>query len=497
MMTLAPKRWSRILAALLAALLSVCAEPQYVTILHFNDFHGQLLPLEVDGKNVGGMARIATMVDATRDWKEAHGTTTLLLEAGDILQGTPLSTVFHGEPDFICLNMIGVDVMTVGNHEFDFGQDNLATRIKQAHFPLISANVRKTATGEPLTKPYVTCDIGGVPTLIFGLTSKDTPIESNVKNVVGLEFLDPIEVAREIVSEKRAEYPIIIALTHIGLEEDLKLAKAVSGIDLIIGAHSHDALKKPIRVGDTLICQAGSKGAYLGQFDAFFEDGDVARYRGFLREVDATVPADPEVDRVIAGYADELNEKIKRVIATAKSPLNGVRDELRSGETNLGNLIADILRAYAEADVALINGGGIRASIDEGPITVEEVMMVLPFGNLLATVELTGEQLLEALRHDASLPRPDGGFLQVSGLSMTIRGQEVSDVLVNGEALAPEQTYKVALPEFLLTGGNGYTMFEKGKDARPLGTTLSAIVVGSLEAMGTVDATVEGRITVE
>lgn len=497
MMLLVPKRWSRSLFLMLAALWCVGAQPQYVTILHFNDFHGQLLPLEVDGKSLGGMARIATMVEGTRGWNDAHSTTTLLLEAGDILQGTPLSTVFHGEPDFICLNMIGVDAMTLGNHEFDFGQDNLAMRVKQAHFPLISANVRKAATGEPLTQPYATFDIAGVPALVFGLTSKDTPIESNVKNMVGLAFLDPIEVAREIVSEKRADYPIIIALTHIGLDEDLKLAEAVPGIDLIVGAHSHDAVKEPIRLGDTLICQAGSKGIYLGQFDAFFENGDIARYRGFLREVNDAVPADPEVDRVISRYADTLNERIKRVIATAKSPLNGVRDELRSGETNLGNLLADILRTYAAADVAIINGGGIRASINEGPITVEEVMMVLPFGNQLATVELTGAELLEALKHDAGLPRPDGGFLQVSGLSMAIRGAEVSDVQVHGEPLAPEKTYKVAMPEFLLTGGNGYTMFEKGRDPRALGTTISAIVVQSLEAMGTVDAAVEGRIIVE
>jgi 5'-nucleotidase/UDP-sugar diphosphatase len=174
-----------------------------------------------------------------------------------------------------------------------------------------------------------------------------------------------------------------------------------------------------------------------------------------------------------------------------------VRDNVRSGETNLGNLLADILRGYAAADVGLINGGGIRASIDQGPITVEEVMMVLPFGNQLATVELTGDQLTAVLRHDAGLPRPDGGFLQVAGLSLTIRGSEVSDVKVGGEPLAPDKTYKVALPEFLLTGGNGYTMFADGADPRPLGTTISAIVVEALESMGTVSPTVEGRITVE
>jgi 2',3'-cyclic-nucleotide 2'-phosphodiesterase (5'-nucleotidase family) len=483
--------------ALLIALTGI-AQPQYVTILHFNDFHGQLLPVEgKDKAETGGMARLATMVKETRAWNGPHHVTTLLLEAGDILQGTPLSTVFHGEPDFTCLNMMGVDVMTVGNHEVDFGQDNLKARGNQARFPIISANIRYADTKKPLAPPTVAFDVGGVKALIFGLTSKDTPIESAAKNVVGLEFLDPTDVARQIVEANRDQYPIIIALTHIGLNEDLALAKAVPGIDIIIGAHSHDAVQEPMQVGDTLVCQAGSKGAYLGQLDAFFANGDVAKYRGFLRPTDATVKPDPAVAKIVQTYADRLGSKIKRVVATSKAPLNGDRDTLRSRETNLGDLLSDLCRTYAQADVALLNGGGIRASIDEGPITVEEIMVVLPFGNQVATVEVTGAVLLEALQHNASLPRPDGGFLQVSGLSMVIRGKDVRDVKVGGQPLDPAKTYKVVLPDFLLTGGNGFTMFAKGTDPRFLGTTIDAIVLEGLETLKTVDPKVDGRIVVE
>ena len=472
------------------------AHPQYLTILHFNDLHGQLLPREVKGESIGGMARIATMVAGTRGWNRAHDVTTLLLEAGDILQGTPLSTVFHGEPDFACLNMIGLDAMTIGNHEFDFGQGNLATRMKQARFPLLSANVRR-ANGDLLAKPYVTCRIGAVAALIFGLTSQDTAIESDAKNVVGLQFLSPVDVARAIVAQHRAQYPIIIALTHIGLDNDLALAKAVPGIDIIIGAHTHDALQEPIRVGNTLVCQAGSRGAYLGQVDAFFAHGDIARYRGFLRQVDATTAPDPKVGRVVNAYADRLGQTIKRVIAQTPFPLDGETHHVRSQETNLGDLLADIIRSYARAEVAFVNGGGIRAGIKGGPITIEDVMMVDPFGNQLATVELTGAQLMDVLRHDASLPRPDGGFLQVSGLALAIRGTDVVGVKVAGQPLQPEKTYKVALSEFLLTGGNGYTTFAQGRNPRKLGITMLDIATQGLQTMGTVKEPEGGRITIE
>ncbi len=475
---------------------AVVPEPQYLTIIHFNDFHGQLLPLEQDGKSVGGLARVATMVDETRDWNDPHNVPTLLLNAGDVLQGTPLSTVFHGKPDFICLNLMDLDAMVIGNHEFDFGQENLLELMKLAQFPVISANIRYQATGHWLALPLVKCTLGSQEAIIFALTTPDTATESDPKKVRGLQFLDPIATARGIVEDYRGKVKFFIALTHLGKEADIKLAQAVPEIDLIIGGHSHDALQPPLTVGNTLICQAGSQGLYLGQVDMVVDDGQIIKWRGFLRPVDAGYALRPDVQEVIDLYDQTIQKEIKQVIAQAKVALNGEREAVRSGETNLGNLLADIAREFTQTDVALLNGGGIRANISQGPITIEDVMRVLPFGNKLAKVDLTGRQLRAVLEFDAALVRPHGGFLQVSGLNLIIDGQTLSEVTVAGQPLDPDQTYSVTTNEFLLSGGNGYTMLADGQNACLLGSTISAIVIDALRLQGEVSAELEGRIAI-
>jgi len=474
------------------------AEQQYVTILHFNDSHGHLLPFEQDGKTVGGLARMATMVDETRAWNDPHNVPTLFLNAGDVLQGTPLSTVFHGKPDFMCLNLMDLDAMAIGNHEFDFGQDNLQQLMKVAQFPVLSANVQYTNIGELLlAPPLIKCTLGSQEAIIFGLTTPDTATESDPKKVRGLAFLDPVATARGIVDDYRGQVGFFIALTHLGKDADIKLAEAVPEIDLIIGGHSHDVIDPPLTVGNTIICQAGSYGVYLGQLDMLVEDGEITKWRGFLRAVDERHPERTDVKETIDYYARQLDKEIRQVIGTAKVPLNGEREDIRSKETNLGNLLADIAREFAQADVALLNGGGIRASIGPGPITVEDIMKVLPFGNQLATVELTGAQLRAVLEFDAALPAQHGGFLQVSGLKLTIADGKVAEVTVGGNPLEPTKTYSVATNDFLLSGGNGYTMFAEGQNPCYVGSTLSAIVIDALRERGQVAPQIEGRITVK
>jgi len=298
------------------------------------------------------------------------------------------------------------------------------------------------------------------------------------------------------VEEYRGKVEFLIALTHLGKEADIKLAQAVPEIDLIIGGHSHDALQPPLTVGNTLICQAGSQGLYLGQVDMVVDDGQIIKWRGFLRPVDAGYALRPDVQEVIDLYDQTIQKEIKQVIAQAKVALNGEREAVRSGETNLGNLLADIAREFTQTDVALLNGGGIRASIPQGPITIEDVMRVLPFGNKLAKVDLTGRQLRAALKFDAALVRPHGGFLQVSGLNLIIDGQTLSEVTVAGQPLDPDQTYSVTTNEFLLSGGNGYTMFADGQNGCLLGSTISVIVVDALRVQGEVSAELEGRIAI-
>ena len=487
--------------ALALSLLSLPLQAgQYVTILHFNDFHGHLLPDAPgkDGVSHGGLARMATMVAQTRQWNEAHNVPTLLLEAGDILQGTPLSATFKGEPDFTCLNLMGVDAMTLGNHEFDFGLDNLLARVRQARFPVRSASVLRAATRELLTPDPVTyLDLNGVKTAIVPLTTPETMVESAAKNVAGLEFTDPVATVRKLLPAVLQRADFVVALTHLGLEADRRLAREVPQLDVIVGGHSHDALAEPERVGRTLICQAGSYGQYLGQLDAYVEAGEIAKYRGFLRSVDDPVPPRADVAQVVQHYAGQLEVEMARVVGNTSVPLVGDRDVIRSQETNLGNLVADAMRDYAKADIALTNAGGIRAGIDAGPITVGEVLTVLPFDNELVTVDLTGDQVLQVLRRDAALPAKDGGFLQVSGVRFVARGGEVADVKAGDQALRPEKLYRAVTLDFLLTGGNGYEAFTHGRNPKPLGVMLSRVFTDYLKAHGSVAPRVEGRITLE
>ncbi len=467
---------------------------QYMTILHFNDHHGHLEPFEKEGVSLGGMARIATVVEQVEGWNDNHDVITLLLSAGDVLQGTAMSTMFRGEPDFICLNMLGTDAMCLGNHEFDFGQEVLAERIKQAHFPLLAANVIRKESGLGLTPYCHVIELRGVKAGIFGLTTADTPTTTARDNVAGLEFRDPITTAREVIRFLDGKADFIIALTHLGLDVDLELARAVPEIDLIVGGHSHTVVEEPVQVGNTLVVQAGEHGIHLGQLDMYVEDGDVAKHRGFLRLIGDRIAPDPQIDALVARYAREVEDQLGEVIGTAAVYLEGEREAVRSRETNLGSLLCDILREYACTDIVVLNGGGIRAPIAQGPITARDVLTVLPFGNDIIKVALTGRQVQEMLDRSASLSPGDGGFLQVSGLRFRIEGGKAVDISVGDQPLDAASEYTVATTDFLYTGGDGYTMFEEGKDPYPYRVRLSAVVIEAFRETGTVQAEVGGRI---
>jgi 2',3'-cyclic-nucleotide 2'-phosphodiesterase (5'-nucleotidase family) len=470
----------------------------YVTVLHFNDFHGHLQSKEKDGKAEGGIARMATMVDEVRQYNDAHGVTTLFFEAGDILQGTPLSTVYKGEPDVKCLNLMRLDAMCIGNHEFDFGQDVYEKMVSLAEFPILSANIYYTNTGQRFTKAIMYFTLAdGTNGAAFGLTTPETAVQTSPKNVIGLRFSDPIEEARKVIGELRGKADFIVAITHLGYEEDLKLGEAVDGLDLIIGGHSHTEVQPPTEAGDTLVCQAQSYGLFLGQVDMLVSKGDIVKYRGFLRPVDERSRPRPDVQAIVDKYADELQERLAEVVATTTVDLDGIREHIRASETNLGNLVCDLIRDYAQADVCLWNGGGIRASIDAGPVTVGDILTVLPFGNIVANKQITGAELRKVLEFNAAQPRPFGGFTQVSGMTMEIIGDKLGKVTVGGQPLDDAKTYTLAASEFMLAGGDGYSMLTEGSEPVYLGYSESAIVLEALRELGTVSPAVEGRIIIK
>lgn len=471
-------------------------ELKHLTILYINDYHAHITPFKAhfkDEHKVGGIARISTIVKTIREENRKAKIPTLFLCAGDVLQGTPSSTVFKGEPDFICLGEIGLDAMVLGNHEFDYGQENLNKLRKLANFPILGGNVVSERGQAPIVKSYFTRNIKGIRIHILGLVTDETPITTHPKNVKSLLFLDPITTAKKILTELE-KGNLTIALTHLGYETDKKLAESTEGIDIIIGGHSHTKIEEPEKVKNTLICQAYEYGEYVGRLDLDIEDGKISGYEGILIPVTEDVEEDPEIKKIVDEYMVKLDKNLKEVIGTALTPLNGAREDVRNKETNLGNLIADVVRSMAKSDIALMNAGGIRASIDKGAITVEEVLNVLPYSNHLVIMKLNGSEILEVLNHYAQIEPGSGGFLQISGIRLEIENKKIKSLGIGGKQIELEKLYSVATNDFLAAGGDGYTTFKKGRNYIDTGLLISDILIDYIKSNKEINAKLDGRI---
>jgi len=458
-----------------------------LTVLHMNDPHAHYLPYteKDDQRPIGGFAKAQTVLKGVRDKNGTEGRETLIFLAGDLLMGTPFSTAFKGELGVKLLNKMGINAMAVGNHEFDYGQENLLLRLRPLmEFPLLSANIR-TAGGESLFERVLVKEASSSPTRIavFGLTTKETPITTHPGNVEGLVFDDPIQTAKSIL-ERYDDSDLIIAVTHIGVEEDKQLAAACPKIDVIVGGHSHTALFEPIKVGDTLIVQAGAYSRYVGQLDLDAVDGKVVKYNGQLIALAPEIEENAEISAIIDEYKTRLNASLKTVIGKTDVDLEGTRSAIRSGrDTNLGRLIAYNMAANSGADLALINGGAIRAGIPAGDITISDVYTVLPFGDKIVYVVLSGEDLQSVLQKSASLETGSGAKFQTFGLAYQAEGGRVKIDKIRGEAFDPTKTYRVAIDDFLAAGGDGYTVFkEKGKDLWNTSTLLSDVLIDYIKS---------------
>ncbi|NMB44792.1 MAG: multifunctional 2',3'-cyclic-nucleotide 2'-phosphodiesterase/5'-nucleotidase/3'-nucleotidase [Firmicutes bacterium] len=469
-------------------------------ILHTNDTHARLEPFTTgkDEAPIGGMIRIATLVD---DLRELSGENVLLLDAGDAWHGTNVANVFEGRPVVDVMNSMAYDAMTLGNHDFNYGQTALADRQAEAVFPVLSANVLNEA-GEPIGISAVVKLVSNLKVGIIGLTTPDTPFVTHPKNVVGLRLDDPIERAKSLASYLRPQVDVVIALTHLGIEVDQELAAAVPEIDVIVGGHSHTRIEEPVVVGNTYIIQAGEHAQELGYLQITLENGRVIDVSRELIPASAEVAAHSGAVEIVGNWGQELEEKLGQEIGATTVLLDGERANVRTRETNLGDLVTDIMRETVDADLAVNNGGGIRASIDAGPITIGDIYTVLPFDNTLVKVELLGRDLLDALEHSVSAyPEQNGAFLQMSGVEIMFDpsrepGTRVIDVLVRGEGLNLDKTYTVATNDFIAAGGDGYTMFTSAKVLVETGDMLRDAVANYVASQGTTAPEVEGRIIV-
>ncbi|APC65572.1 hypothetical protein AAV35_14130 [Salimicrobium jeotgali] len=460
-------------------------------LMHTNDTHG----------HIGNIAITKTAVDNYREkYPEA-----LLLSGGDIFSGTLYFQEFLGQADLKFMNMLEYDAMSFGNHEFDLGDGEnghkaLQEFIEGADFPFVASNVDFSAdplfdevdeTGTVTAEAEdgeiysgITKEVKGEKVGIFGLTTEETKDISSPKDITFSNYIEEAEAMVEAFEDRGVHK--IIALTHLGLDDtakydnDLILAEEVDGIDVIVGGHTHTEITEPRIVEDkepTVIVQAGEYNNNLGTLEVEFnKKGVITGYEGELVPLEG-LEEDEEFAEELKPYTEQIEAIQKEEIGvTAEVPLNGVREDVRTKETNLGNLISDGMLWKAkqinpETQIAVSNGGGIRASIDEGPITLGEVLTVMPFGNSLGIMNIQGDEFRAALEHSVSTaPNPGGQFLQVSGMKFEYDSTKpVGERVVKAEVLQDDGTYVplqdsemyyVASNLFTIKGGDGYGMFE-------------------------------------
>ncbi|OGP75357.1 MAG: hypothetical protein A2Y80_10595 [Deltaproteobacteria bacterium RBG_13_58_19] len=498
------------LVILFLAVSPLAADGTSLRILYVNDFHGYAEPYKAkgDGPLQGGMAYLAAQVQQLRRERP-----TLLLAAGDMIRGDTWANLFQGFSVIELMNAMKFDAMVVGNHEFDYGLKVLKEIIAKAKFPILGANV----AGLPALKPYVIKNLNGVKIAIIGLVTPKTPKLTNPKDVQGLKFLSPEMTARKYIQQLKNRAEVIIVLSHLGYPADRALAEKVTGIDVIVGGHTHTRLEKPARVNNTIIVQAWEYGKALGVLDLTRKDGKISLAEGRLEEIHPKPgEEDPAISKIVARYQQKMDGVLQQVVGETEVDLDA--DNARSRETNFGDLVTDIMRQRAGVEVALINGGTLRRSIPRGPIRKKDLYSALPFDNYVVALKLTGKQIQETLEHGVSaVEQKAGRFPQVSGLTFTYNpalpvGSRVKEVFIGGQLLKPDQEYTVATNDYLAAGGGGYTVFkavlqgeadyqpqvEMGKGGKVVyskpGKLLRDAVMDFLQAQGKVAPALEGRI---
>ncbi|TPE70618.1 5'-nucleotidase C-terminal domain-containing protein [Halalkalibacterium halodurans] len=419
-----------------------------LTIVYTNDIHAR----------IDGYGKASAYIKAEREKAEHF----LYLDAGDIFSGNPVVDLNHGKPIVELLNVAGLDAMVIGNHEFDYGQDAFAERVNDSNFPWLSANMKVVDPSIPIEQPdpYQLFDVDGIKVAVFALT--EAPPSTAPAGIVGLEFeRDYAAVAKRYEDELKEQADVIIALTHIGYGADRALAEQVDYFDLIIGGHSHTTLTSPQYVNGTPIVQSGANLTNVGKVVLELDEqtNEVVSVEGSLQAVSELTEVDDEAQAIIDHYNSEMDELLGEVIGVSDTGLS--RDGRYEADAPLGNFWTDAMRIYAQADVAVTNNGGIRDSIAPGEVTVGDIYRIEPFANEIMLFEMTGKAIKDVLAYSYSRGDRNQIDLQISGLSYEIIAGPVGNfidvrVTVDGEPIDEEATYRVAVPDYIGTGGSGY-----------------------------------------
>ncbi|WP_339764420.1 5'-nucleotidase C-terminal domain-containing protein, partial [uncultured Hoeflea sp.] len=504
-----------------------------LTILHINDWHSRIesnnkyestcsADDETEGKCFGGAARLVTAIADRREaLKDGN---VLLLNGGDNFQGSLFYTTYKGAVEAEFLNQMKFDAMTVGNHEFDDGEEALVPFLDVIEFPVLSANVAASASSKvgDRIKPSMVIEVGGEKIGIVGAVTNDTPdIASPGPNIL---IADDINTITAEVEKLQAEgINKIIALTHVGYPRDKEMIAKIPGVDVVVGGHSHSLLSNtdekaegpyPTMIDNpegykVPVTQAASYSKYLGEFTVTFDDnGVVKEAKGDPILLDSSITPDEGVLARIKELGAPIEELKTKIVSASTKEIDGSRDTCRAGECEMGNLVADAMLDRVSdqgVTIAIQNGGGLRASIDSGELTMGEVLTVLPFQNTLATFELKGSDVVAALENGVSqIEEGAGRFAQVAGLRYTFDktaepGSRIVSVEVKKgdgfEPIDPEAVYSVATNNYMRGGGDGYAVFKSaGMNAYDFGPGLEQVVADYLSKNNPYTPYTDGRV---
>ena len=491
-----------------------------LTILHTTDCHARFEPISkydstcgekdaAEGKCFGGSARLVTAIAEARQ----RSNNSILVDGGDQFQGTLFYTYYKGKLAAEMMNKMGYDAMTVGNHEFDDGPEVLRGFMDAVSFPVLMSNadVSREELLKDVLKKSTIIEKGGEKIGLIGLTPQDTDeLASPGPNVI---FTDPVDAVQHEVDALTAEgVNKIIVLSHSGYGVDQRVAAGTTGVDVIVGGHSNTLLGSmegaagpyPTMVNNTAIVSAYAYGKFLGELNVTFDDaGNITEAKGAPIIMDGAVAQDEGTVARIAEAAKPLDEIRNKVVAETAEAIDGSKDNCRQVECAMGNLVADAMLARVKdqgIQIAIANGGGLRSSIDAGPVTMGEVLTVLPFQNTLSTFQVKGAVVKEALENGVSQVEEGAGrFAQVAGLTYAFdpsqpAGSRVSDVMVAGAPLEMDKVYGVVSNDYVRKGGDGYKMFINAENVYDFGPDLADVTAEFLAQNGPYKPYTDGRI---
>ncbi|GAA0122992.1 MULTISPECIES: 5'-nucleotidase C-terminal domain-containing protein [Clostridium] len=471
-----------------------------IDILSFNDFHGAL---EENGKNVGA-AKLAGAIDEARK----ANPNSIVVCAGDAFQGSAMSNLTYGKPVTDVFNSIGIKYSALGNHEFDWGDEHLVSWQQEGNFKFLASNVYDRRTGKPVewAEPYAVEEIDGIKVGFVGIATPETAVKTKPENVKNYEFKDPSEAAQVWIDHLRnvEKVDVVIALTHIGSIQDQNgvitgeaadLANNVKGLDGIISSHTHQKVSG--KVNNVPIVQAMHNGRALGKLSIKVDKDN--KISSIEPSVDVLyerkdLVENGEVKSLIEKYNDELKPILDEKVADL---LVDLPHDRREGLSPLGELTAKYMAMSAGAQIGITNGGGIRAPLSKGKITMGDMYMIMPFDNTLVTMDLKGSDIKKNLEH--GIANEKYGWVQFYGVRAYYdkekpSGERISYMeLLDGTPVEMDKYYKVVTNDFMAEGGDEFD-FSGGKNVLDTGKPIRDGMVEIMKKEGTIDYKSQGLL---